>query len=254
MASETELSGRIALVTGGGKGIGLATSLALAAAGAKTIVLDRDAAAGRAAARLITEAGGTSEAVTCDIADTTATRRVVKDCVASHGRIDILVNNASLGGGGAFEGVSEEEFDRLFAIDVRGTFFLTQSVVPAMKRHRFGRIVNIASLLAVKGAPGNPHYAGAKSALFGFARAWAVELAPHGVTVNTVVPALTPTPMTRAVMSDDELSARARVLPMKRLGTPEDVAPLVVYLASPAAEFVTGQAISPNGGEYVGPI
>lgn len=254
MALQSDLSGKVAIVTGGGKGIGLAAAQALSAAGAKVVVVDRDAAAGRAAARLIGDSGGNATAIVCDIGDTQASRKAIADTVTAHGRIDILVNNASLGGGGTFETIREDEFDKLFAVDVRGAFFLTQAAVPTMKRQKFGRIINIASLLAVKGTPGNPHYAGAKSALLGFMRAWAVELAPFGITVNTVLPALTPTPMTRAVMSDDELLARARVLPMKRLGTPDDIAPLIVYLASPAAGYVSGQAISPNGAEYVGPI
>mgnify|MGYP003353500979 FL=1 len=130
----------------------------------------------------------------------------------------------------------------------------TQAAVPAMKANGWGRIINVSSLIGARGTDGNPHYAGAKAALFGFTRSWAIELAPHGITVNTVVPALTETPMSLAVMNGTDFAARAKAVPMGRLGKPADCAALIGYLCSPAAGFVTGQAISPNGAEYVGAL
>jgi NAD(P)-dependent dehydrogenase (short-subunit alcohol dehydrogenase family) len=246
------LAKRIAIVTGAGSGIGRATALALASDGAHVYVLDTDGEGAQETVRRIVAAGDRGSAVVASITDRAAVRALATRCVTDHGGIDILVNNAAIGGGGAFEGVSEESFDRLFAVNVKGTFFVTQAVIPSMKARGFGRIVNVGSLIAARGSVGNPHYAGAKAALLGFARSWALEFAPRGITVNTVLPALTDTPMTTAALSTAELEARARAVPAGRLATPADVIPLIQYFCSPEAGFVTGQAISANGGEFVG--
>jgi NAD(P)-dependent dehydrogenase (short-subunit alcohol dehydrogenase family) len=243
---------RLAIVTGAGSGIGRAAALALASDGAHVFVLDTDDEATQETVRRIDAAGGRGTAVTASITDRAAVRALAERCEADHGGIDILVNNAAIGGGGAFEDVSEDSFDRLFAVNVRGTFFVTQAVIGSMKARRFGRIVNVASLIAARGAFGNPHYAGAKAALLGFARSWALEFAPHGITVNTVLPALTDTPMTAAALSPEELDRRARAVPAGRLATTADAVTLIRFFCSPEAEFVTGQALSANGGEFVG--
>ncbi|MEJ0023445.1 MAG: SDR family oxidoreductase [Alphaproteobacteria bacterium] len=195
---------------------------------------------------------GAWEAV--DVASTDNMRACCTRIHEEFGRIDILVNNAAVGAAGALPDVTEAMFDRLFSVNVRGAFFAAQAAVAAMKLNGGGRIINISSLIAAKGVAANSHYAGAKAALIGFTRAWAVELAPFGVTVNAVLPALTPTPMTYKAFDADELSRRAAAVPMKRLGTPEDVAAAVRYFCSPGAAFVTGQSISPNGAEFVGAL
>ncbi len=249
---EREGATRVAIVSGAGSGLGRAMALGLAADGAATAILDIDAAAAEETAGLVRVRGGTAVAWAVDVADVARLPAAVAAVRAQFGRIDVLVNNAGVGDGLPFESITPATFDRVFAVNVRGAFFLAQAVVPVMKAQRHGRIVNISSLIAVRGAPGNPDYAGAKAALIGFTRSWALELAPHGITVNVVIPALTPTPMATARMSAAELADRALQVPMKRLGTPEDVAALACFLASPAAGFVTGQAVSPNGGEFVG--
>jgi NAD(P)-dependent dehydrogenase (short-subunit alcohol dehydrogenase family) len=248
------LAERVAIVTGAGSGIGRAAALALAADGALIMALDESDEGARETVRLIEAAGRRATSVAASITDRAAMKALVRRCEQDYGRIDILVNNASIGGGGAFEDISEDRYDRLFEVNVKGTFFVTQAVIPAMKTRAFGRIVNISSLIAVRGTAGNSHYAGAKAALFGFARSWAVEFAPHGITVNTVVPALTLTPMTTSSMSEAELEIRARAVPFGRLATPEDVVPIIRFLCTPEAGFVTGQAISANGGEFVGAL
>ena len=229
-------------------------ALGLARAGAAIAILDLDAPGADETARLVREAGGASMVLHASVAEVAQLPALVERVTQRLGRIDVLVNNAGVGDGLPFEAVTPASYDRIFGINARGAFFLAQAVVPAMKAQRHGRILNVASLIAVRGAAGNPHYAGAKAALLGFTRNWALELAPFGITVNALVPALTPTPMATAAMPAEVLEARARAVPMGRLGTPEDVAAAAVFLASPAAAYLTGQALSANGGEYVGPI
>jgi NAD(P)-dependent dehydrogenase (short-subunit alcohol dehydrogenase family) len=249
-----DLGGQVAIISGGGSGIGRAIALGLAAAGASTVIFDVDMRAAEETARLVQADGGICLTQRVDVAEVARLPEAVETVRQRFGRIDVLVNNAGVGDGLPFESVTPQSFDRVFGIDVRGAFFLAQAAVPTMKAQRHGRIINVSSLIAVRGAAGNPDYAGAKAALIGFTRSWALELAPDGIAVNTIVPALTPTPMATATMTAEALSARAQSVPMKRLGTPGDVAALACFLASSAASFLTGQAISANGGEYVGPM
>jgi NAD(P)-dependent dehydrogenase (short-subunit alcohol dehydrogenase family) len=242
----------VAIVTGAGGGLGRAQVLALAREGACVVAHDRDA---DSCAATVTEAAGRgarAEATVGDIADIAGFRAAVADVERRHGGVDILVNNAGIGGGETFEQVGEVRFDDLFRINVRAPFFAAQAVLPGMKRRRWGRILNVSSLIAVRGADGNPHYAGAKAALIGFARAWALEFAPYNICVNTVVPPFIETPMATAHFPPEEFARRAAANPMGRLATPDDVADLIAFLAGPRADFVTGQTISPNGGEFVG--
>lgn len=248
------LDGQVALVTGAAAGIGHAIAVALASSGAHVVLADADDAGGQAAADTLKAQGCAASAAVLDVSNTEAGRSLIGQIDRRHGRLDILVNNAALGGGESFADVTEARFDRLFAVNVRGAFFLAQAAAAVMKRSGRGRIINISSLIAAKGAPGNPHYAGAKAALLGFTRAWAVELAPSGVTVNTVLPALTITPMAQGAMTQAQLDARAAANPMGRLGAAEDVAAAVLYLCSPGSDFVSGQSISPNGAEFVGAL
>jgi NAD(P)-dependent dehydrogenase (short-subunit alcohol dehydrogenase family) len=252
VAPEGELAGSVALVSGAGSGIGRAIALGLAGAGAAIAILDVDVQGGEETARLVRGKGAASYVLKASVAEVAPLPALVGKVRERLGSIDVLVNNAGVGDGLAFEAVTPESFDRVFGVNTRGAFFLAQAVVPVMKAQRHGRILNVASLIAVRGAVGNPHYAGAKAALLGFTRSWALELAPFGITVNALVPALTPTPMATAAMTPEELAARAQAVPMGRLGTPEDVAAAALYLASPGAAFVTGQVLSANGGEYVG--
>jgi 3-oxoacyl-[acyl-carrier protein] reductase len=137
---------------------------------------------------------------------------------------------------------------------VRASFFLTQAVLPAMAESGGGRIINVSSLIGARGTPANSHYGGAKAAMIGLTRAWAQEFAARQITVNAILPALTDTPMTRAAMTGEEIAAKGASIPMGRLARPSDCADLAVFLASPQAQFLTGQVLSPNGGEFTGAL
>jgi len=249
-----ELSGRTAVVTGAGAGLGLAIAEALGREGASVVAVDLDEAAAAAAAERIGSSGGSAAAIALDIADADAPSRILAFSQASFEAPEIVINNAAAGGGEPFGDVTPDRYDRVFGVSARAAFFLTQALLPAMKAKQRGRIVNISSLIAGRGTSGNPHYAGAKAAMIGFVRSWAIELAPFGITANAVLPALTDTPMARAAYDEAFLDRHARGVPAGRLGAPQDVAGLVLWLCSDAASFVSGQSISPNGAEFVGAL
>jgi NAD(P)-dependent dehydrogenase (short-subunit alcohol dehydrogenase family) len=230
--------------------MGLAIAERLRDEGYRLALLDTDGAALETAAR----ATGAVYARTVDIADVAAVRAVIEGLVATEGPVHILVNNAAAGGGEKFEDVTPERYDLVFDVSVRGAFFLTQTVVPGMKQAGFGRIINISSLIAARGAPSNPHYAAAKAAMTGLMRSWARELAPFGISTNTVLPALTKTPMAIEAFTEEALDRHALNVPAGRLATVEDTATVVAFLCREDAFFTNGQAISPNGGEFTGAI
>jgi 3-oxoacyl-[acyl-carrier protein] reductase len=251
-ADRNALAGRHALVTGAGTGIGRGEAQALAALGARVVVQDIRADVAHETADLIRTAGGDAEPLVCDVADLDAMRPAIEVAEDAGRGFDILVNNAGMGQFRAVEDVTPEDFDRMVAINVRAPFFLAQAVIPGMKRRRWGRIVNISSVVGVRGWANNTHYAGTKMALIGFARAWALEFAPYGITANTVCPTMTRTEMATRSMTEADLAAFAAANPMQRLALPEDVANLVAFLCLPQSGFITGQTVSPNGGSFVG--
>lgn len=240
-----------AIVTGAASGIGRAIALALHDAGHPVALVDRDEA-GLAALHAAQEEPDTLLPLACDITDFAALPDLLELVSSRIGVPGVLVNNAAKGGGGRIDTVTPETFDAVFAVSVRAAFFLTQAVVPHMIARGGGRIINIGSLIAARGVVDNSHYAGAKAAQIGFTRAWAQEFAPHGIAVNAILPALTDTPMTRAVMDDASVAAKIATIPMGRLGTVQDCAALAVFLAGEGAGFLTGQVLSPNGAEFTG--
>jgi 3-oxoacyl-[acyl-carrier protein] reductase len=240
----------VAIVTGAASGIGRAIAAALAEAGYRVAGIDLDAAG---LAALAAEVAGIATWC-CDITQLDALPALAAEIADRLGPPRVLINNAARGGGGAIETVTPVTFDAVFAVSVRASFFLTQAVVPYMAEAGGGRVINVGSLIGARGAAANSHYAGAKAAMIGLTRAWAVEFASRRIAVNAILPALTDTPMTRAAMSEQDIAAKAASVPMGRLATAEDCAALAVFLASPGAEFLTGQILSPNGGEFVGAL
>lgn len=244
------LKGKVAIVTGGGSGIGRAVALRLARDEASIAIWDLNAAGAEETAALIRAEGGTALAVTVNAADKEAIAEAAGKTRAAYGPVSILVNNAGITGTVPFAQLEDDVFDRMIAINLRGPFLCMKEIVPDMLKAGWGRIINITSSSIQTGAPGMVHYVGAKSGLLGMSKALAVEYADKGITVNTVPPGFIDTPMLRA--SPVDVDAYAATQLMKRPGKPEDIAGAVAYLASDEAGYVTGQTISVNGGRYMG--
>ena len=247
------LEGRTALVTGAGSGMGRAHAEVLAARGAHVVVQDIAADRTEAVAAAIRAAGGSAEPLPGDAGDVCAMQDAVARIAAARGAVDILVNNAGISGRQLpFEEIDEAGYDAMLAVHLKAAFFLSQAAVPAMKAQRRGRIINVSSMFAMIGSPNAAHYTAAKGALLGLTKALARELGPWNITVNALAPGLVKTEMTRDSLGDDaEFERRAATVPMRRLAEPRDLAFAVAFLASDEAALITGQTISPNGGNAI---
>ncbi|WP_314225781.1 SDR family NAD(P)-dependent oxidoreductase [Streptomyces zaehneri] len=243
------LQGKVAVVTGGARGIGRGIATVLAAKGAAVAVWDLNTEGAEKTAAEIQAAGGTALAVGGDAADAEAVARSAARTRDELGPVTILVNNAGTTAYEPFTRISEASWDRMIGINLKGPFLVTRELVPDMLEAGWGRIVNISSSSAQTGAPAMAHYAASKGGVIGLTRALAVEYIDKGITVNHVPPGFIDTPLVRQGPVD--VDAVAATMPMKRAGTPEDVAHAVAYLASPEAGYVTGQTVSVNGGRYL---
>ena len=244
-----DLSGRVALVTGASRGIGRAIAAKLAAQGATVVAAARDRNAA-ATVEEIAAAGGKAEVASVDVADAGAIDALVAGTLARHGRIDILVNNAGIARDQLMLRMKREDWDAVIATNLTAAFALTQAVLKPMIRQKSGRIVCISSVVGQSGNAGQANYAASKAGLIGFAKAVAQEVASRNITVNVVAPGLIETDMTRAITGDAREEWAARI-PLKRLGTPDDIAAAVCFLASPEASYITGQVLAVNGGMYM---
>lgn len=243
-----QLAGQAAIVTGAARGIGRAIAVALAREGAAVVVNYREQAeAAVGVVRTIRELGADAVAVRADVTDPAAARSLVASAIDRWGRLDILVNNAGVAMYRLLLDMSVDEWDAVMAVHLRGAFNCSQAALPHMIRAGRGRIINISSVWGQVGAANEVAYSTAKAGLIGFTRALAKEVSRAGITVNAVAPGAIETDML-AGLSGEELAELADSIPLGRLGRPEEVAAAVVYLASPAAAYLTGQVISPNGG------
>jgi 3-oxoacyl-[acyl-carrier protein] reductase len=237
-----ELSGRVALVTGGSRGIGRAVAISLAEAGAAVAVNYRNkAAAAQAVVDTIRKAGGRAMAIAADVSKTADVSAMVKAVETGLGPIDVLVNNAGIGIIRGVDDLTEQDFDVTIAVNLKSAFLCTQAVAPGMRARKWGRIVNISSG-AARGAGGiGPHYNASKAGLEGLTRGYAARLVKDGITVNAVAPSLIETDMVRSGLA----SSPARI-PLGRFGTPEECAQVVLMLVGNA--YMTGQTVALSGG------
>jgi len=242
------LAGKVALVTGAAQGIGLAIARTLAGCGALVVLAGVDADKAQEAAKSVTgRALGLAMNVARGDEVAAGIARVMTEC----GRLDVLVNNAGITRDGLLIRMKEEDWDRVIEVNLKGTFHCTKAALGVMIKQRSGRIISIASIVGVMGNSGQANYAASKAAILGFTKSVAREYANRGVTANAVAPGFIKTAMTGELSEDVQARMREQI-PLGRLGTPEDVAEAVAFLASDAAAYVSGQVIHVNGGMWMG--
>ncbi len=249
MQAEKDLEGRAAIITGGARGIGRACAERFLAAGARLVAIaDVDPEAGRRCAEDLDPRGERVLFRPTDITRLTEVQALVKAVIERAGKIDILVNNAGIAGKtGGMETHSEADLDRIWAVNVKGTYFTCQAVHPHMLERRYGRIVNIASIAGKEGNPGLVPYSMTKAAVIGFTKAYAKEVAQSGILVNSIAPAVIETEILKQV-TDQVRAYMISKIPMGRVGRPEEVAELVLFLASEHCSFSTGFCFDLSGG------
>lgn len=245
-----DFKGQAALVTGGARGIGKAIAEALAAKGVNVAVADIDEETARSTAKELEAKGIRTMAVRMDVSSANDVARVVLEVKEHFGRLDILINNAGITRDGLLMRMKEEDWDSVININLKSVFLCSKEAVKVMAKQRYGRIVNIASVVAFMGNPGQANYSASKAGIVGLTKTTAREYASRGITVNAVAPGFIMTAMTDALPENvkDEMKS---AIPLGTFGTPEDVAASVVFLASPEAGYITGQVIHVNGGMYM---
>jgi len=244
-------SGQVAIVTGGARGIGRAIALALAAEGSKLAVWDVDAESAKHVAAEIRSGSGEAMAAAVDVSNAAAVRATVDAVLSAWGRIDILVNNAGIAQVKPIEQITEADWDRIMAVNLKGTFLCAQSVMGVMKQQRSGKIINLGSVAGkIGGITVGAHYSASKAAVMCFTKSLARELAVFGVNVNGLAPGVIETDMTRDITRGDWSTYLASI-PMGRVGTIDEVAKVAVFLASDDSSYLTGEIIDVNGGQFM---
>ena len=245
------LQGKIALVTGASQGIGRACALELARAGATVALAARNVEKLDAVAAEIVSEGGTAKAYALDVSSEESIKAAAKAVLADHGAVHILVNNAGITKDGLALRMRLADFDDVLRTNLTGAFLLTQAVISSMMKARWGRVINITSVVGETGAAGQANYAASKAGLIGLTKSLAREFASRGITVNAVAPGFIQTAMTHSLTEDQKTGILTQI-PLARYGTDADIAAAVAYLASDAAGYITGHTLDVNGGLYMG--
>ena len=244
------LSGKVALVTGSARGIGRSIAELFCAEGATVVVNDVGSDAGaRETLATLEAAGGKGSVEMFDVSDAAQVDAGVKNILEGHGRIDVLVNNAGITRDNLLLRLSEEDFDAVLRVNLKGTFLLTKMVTRHMIKQRSGKVVNISSVVGMMGNAGQSNYAAAKAGIIGFTKATARELASRNITVNAIAPGFIQTAMT-AALPEAVRNAFMAQIPLGRFAEPREVAELALFLASDASSYITGQVVGINGGMY----
>lgn len=243
-------NGKVAIVTGAAQGIGKTIALLFAAKGASLVLCDINLEAAEKTAREIEEKGGKCLALKSDVSNFQDAEKIIKQAVEHFGSLDILINNAGITRDNVLLRMKEEQWDQVMAVNLKGTFNFTRAAIKVMMRKKRGKIINIASITGMMGNAGQANYSASKAGVIGFTKAIAREYADRGITVNAVAPGFIATAMTDAI-PEKEREELIKQIPMKKLGTPEDVANAVYFLASDEASYITGHVIGVNGGLYM---
>lgn len=239
--------GRVALVTGAGRGIGKGIATTLAAQGVHVICVSRSESSCGAVAEEILSSGGKASHIAVDVSDKVAVKEAAEQALQAHGTVDILVNNAGITKDNLAMRMTEEDFDEVLLTNLSSAFYWSKALLRPMTKKRWGRIINISSVIGLMGNAGQANYAAAKAGVHGLTKSLAKELAPRQVTVNAIAPGFITTDMTNK-LNDEQQDAIMKVIPLKRFGVVEDIANLVEYMASEQAGYITGQVFTVDGG------
>lgn len=241
----------VAVITGAGQGIGRAIAIAFSMRDTHVVIADNRGANASKVKEEIENIGKRALAIEVDVSSEPSVTRMIERTLKELGTIDVLVNNAGIYPSGSIEELTNQSWDRVIGTNLTGSFLCSRAAVPIMLEKRKGRIINLSSSTAFRGAKNGAHYAASKAGIIGFTKALALELAPTGITVNAICPGLTDTAQPRGHMTDEELYSRKDRIPLGRIARPEDMIGPVLFLASDKARHITGQTLFVNGGDFM---